>query len=241
MTLIFRIAAGIVIGYLLLMIINIKTYEYTAQRQANMYENSQRHSGSISDIQRLRGQTIGAINSYVTQHHKLPNYVADIYCGNQQSCDLRFVNMVQHSGTFYTSSSGVLVGIAPTQDINGIHYDCRFNTLDGELRDSISNCSFDAALIKPISISPSFDCNVGGYNARSIVCASDKLTDLDLRIDDVYTKLIGRGLLDDIDKVKQSQQSFIRGRNNCFDHQCIERMSIARLQELHLAEKFGVE
>lgn len=240
MSLIFRIAAGVVIAYLILMIINLKFSQYLHDEQVQKHAITAQTNMTNTSIDVLKNKIKRGIDNYFKQHQSLPQYIADLFCKPEQSCDVRFYDTTVSEGVYYTKNFDYLVAMKPTIQGRAVVYQCRFNSLTEQVHQDTTKCQFDSSLIIPERKQPSFDCQSTRYYADNIVCSSDRLIDLDLEMAALYKKVTSRGFPQDREKIKVIHNQFLKQRNRCQNSRCVEKQLRSRIKELELNDKYGV-
>lgn len=87
------------------------------------------------------------------------------------------------------------------------------------------------------TVAPSFDCNAAVSRVEQMICASDRLADLDNRVANQYAQMTRDWGV--VPKLIASQRDWISQRNACNDEKCVERAYNDRLGVLANVRVYG--
>lgn len=235
MTLIFRVAAGILIGLLATHAVMINLYNKKVDdglsKGAVFLDRQVRYSKYKSKYLDLRS----AIVRYYDKNNKIPNYMADLECRNRLGMPVNSCADVLHDGEFFVNYQGLWAGLKPYVDHGFLRFECRMDYGFVQYDDDYLLCDDIAEAIIPEPNSPSFECNKARTKVEKMICSSDRLIDLDLKLDDVYQKAVKRRAAVGDDVLRKEQIKFISKRESvCSDSKCIEEITKNRIGELEL-------
>lgn len=223
MVTIFRVTAGVIIGFLLIQIYYKLTYEDSIQNDdaalraaADLDTGSQWVKNSIAD-------------HYETQGF-LPAFVSDLNCDNEEACKVR-----KHTKTYYLKKRGNWIAFTPYLQNEEIKYSCAV-TISKKLNlhfTKLGTCGrLDVSAI-PVFPKPGFDCEQADKLIEKLICASDRLIDSDIKLNNAYRQLQERMSAAKKRQLRQEQNGFIRHRAGvCSDIACIDRVTRQRIAEL---------
>lgn len=118
MSLIFKIAAGIIIGSLVVQIITMKMIDHKSEAMGE----------ALHVAQQLRNKSIVLMNSvhrHYNLHGSLPNFLHDLDCSPHGECA-----MAEDDSVFYITYKGEWILIQPYVMSTDIEYHCEATLLD---------------------------------------------------------------------------------------------------------------
>jgi len=183
MTLIFRIAAGIIIGLLCYKIIDLRLGDY----------NYQQHSARTdifysidTDFQRF----LMRARQYYLKYGRLPIYASDIDCKRKSLCGARSKN-----GNFYFSNNYHWMAISLYLEEGNLRYRCEVTFDVKSDRRGVhyyEQCNKVEGVNLPVFERPPFSCKHPKNKIEVITCLSDRLIALENKLQASYAGLLLR-------------------------------------------------
>ena len=242
MKMIFKIAAGVLIGLLAYQIILYKNIDYqntkyqkaAAQQQAE-YEKLK---NQINDAHTLRTKfrlLNNSITSYYRKNKKLPKFISDLKCfktyNDQENkhCAERYDN-----GAFYVNQKSEWASVEPYIFDEKLYSKCKSSIALSKGNGIYQNCEkLDTSSIadKP---SPPFKCNTETSGVEKIICQSDKLTKNEIKLSLIYEILLKQNSKN-TENIIRDKNKFINLRSKkCSTSKCIESMTFKKILRLEL-------
>lgn len=227
MGLILKIAAGIIIGFLVLQIMFY-------QKVDSDYEEM---SVDIQLTQDLRNKYIGLTNSlhsYFRRNESLPNFISDLSCTDMFNHRQKIACAeVFDGGVFYVNNESDWASAKPYVLDGKLFIECATSRSMSIGEDSYRDClDLDVANIPRLQ-SPSFSCDSATSNVEKIICSSDRLVQLDANLAAAYKDLISRSPEDKTNLIKDDRIKFIAQRNKeCDTIKCIKEMTKKKISRL---------
>ena len=219
MSLILKIAFGIIIGYLA--IFAFYNVFYLKPLLNNGMENTSDDAVLAMALIDPSEYFIDNVYAYYRKHGLLPAYISDL------SCKLKKCPEVQEAGVFYLSEGEEWMAIKPYLDVNKLKFECRlterilasYAPYIYELKD----CTTLNVADIPDKVEPSFLCDSGNTSVEKIICGSDRLIDLDLKLSEAYENVVTRASDKRRERLETEQIEFIISREKtCYNASCIE-------------------
>ncbi|MDH3343190.1 MAG: lysozyme inhibitor LprI family protein [Gammaproteobacteria bacterium] len=228
MGLILKIAAGIIIGSLVLQLMFYKSVDDTHEE---MSENIYRQ-------QELRNKFIVLTNSlygYYRKNKKLPEFISDLSCvdvfNNRQkiACASRMSN-----GVFYVNNNNDWASAEPYILDAQLYNKCASSIDISIAGDRYRDCAKLDVSAVPDNMTPFFDCNTATDNVDRMICASDRLIEADVNLSLAYKKLLAGSADSEKQEIRENQRDFSElRRNKCDTSKCVEEMTLKKLSRLN--------
>ncbi len=230
MILIFRIAAGIIIGLLAWQVISLQMIEAVNKDSAK--------DNVIMIELGLKASTLkNNISTYYHKNNFLPQYISDLEkCRDSRNRMTTYPCAEVHKdGVFYVKHINNWISLRPYTVENKIKYDCKSSIRFVVGATEYLNCSELDIEDIPKPLSATFDCNKAKTTDEKLICGSDRLIDSDNKLYVAYTNVIKRSSPEKVNKIKNEQISFIKKRRDkCSTIKCVDKMTRQRVSELEL-------
>lgn len=229
MGLILKIAAGIIIGLLVVQIFlfNRIDTDYIETRDTMLH---------LQDLKNKHIILTNAIHSYYKRNRKLPTFISDLSCRDIMGSyeEIPCATLVDN-GVFYVNQGKDWASAEPYVVDNKVFNKCRTTQSFGDLDESFRGCLvMDVASI-PERTTPVFDCKTTSDTAEKLICSSDRLIATDAKLTAAYNKILTRSADDKKQEVLDDQVSFNKQRSKkCQTEECIKTMTEAKITRLEL-------
>lgn len=183
MTLIFRIAAGIIIGLLCYKIIDLRLGNYN-------YQQGSAQTDIFYSIDADFQSFLMRARQYYKKYGRLPLYASDIDCKRKSLCGARSKN-----GNFYFSNNYHWMAASLYLDGGSLRYRCEVTfDVKSDRRGAryYEQCSKVESVNLPVFEKPPFSCKHPKNKIEVIICKSDRLIVLENKLQGSYLGLLLR-------------------------------------------------
>lgn len=240
MKMIFKIAAGVLIGLLAYQIILYQNIDYqntkykkAAAQQQVEYEKLQNQVNDAHILKTKFRLLNNAITSYYRKNKTLPKFTSDLKClnihGGQESerCAERY-----DDGIFYVNNGDEWASVEPYVFDGNLYSKCKSSIALSNGNGIHQNCGkLDTSSIAEKAFPP-FKCDNKTNDVEKIICQSDKLTANETKLSLIYATLLEQNSKDS-EKIIKNQNEFITlRRKRCSTSKCIESMTLKKILRL---------
>ena len=239
---IFKTAAGVLIGLLAYQIILYQNIDY----QNNKYQKAAAHQQA--EYEKLRNQVNdthilktkfkllnNAITSYYRKNKTLPKFISDLKCLNMyasqenEHCAERY-----DDGVFYVNNGKEWASIEPYVFDEKLYNKCKSSIALSKGNGIYQNCEkLDTSSIAG-KTPPPFKCDVETSDVGKIICRSDKLIANEIKLSLIYATMLEQDSKN-FKKIIKNQNDFISFRKKkCSTSKCIESMTLKKILRLEL-------
>lgn len=229
MGLILKIAAGIIIGLLVVQIFIFKKTDTDYTEAKNTLYIAQ-------DLKNKHIMLTNAMHSYYKENKKLPTFISELECIDLfRTRQKTPCASVVKDGVFYVNLGNDWASAEPYIQDKKLFNKCRTTRSFAAIDPSFRGClPLDIASI-PDRMTPEIDCGTTSDKAELIICSSDKLTDTDVKLSSVYKKLLANSSEAKKQEIKDDQMHFNQQRSaKCQTSECIKTMTETKITRLEL-------
>ena len=240
MKMIFKIAAGVLIGLLAYQIILYQNIDYqnTKYQKAVAHQQAEyeKLKTQVNDahILKIKFKLLNnAITSYYRKNKTLPKFISDLKClnihGGQENehCAERY-----DDGVFYVNHGKEWASAEPYIFDEKIYSKCKSSITLSKGNGIYQNCEkLDTSSIARKTFPP-FKCDDETSGVEKIICQSDKLTANEIKLSLIYTTLLEQDSKNS-KKIIENKTEFINlRRKRCSTSKCIESMTLKKILRL---------
>ncbi len=220
MATIFKVAAGVIIGFLVLQIY----YNYAYDQKRSRVEESLIMASKFDVSSQY---TKNAISSYYRKHGVIPSFISDVRCKRGKQCAA-----FKHGETYYLSKADAWMSFEPFLEDDQLKFRCSISKMGGidwQIT-KLASCRVVENFVIPNLQKPSFECSETSNHIEELICSSDRLIDSDLKMVQAYAKLKQRMSENGIEWLKVEQLEFIEKREaKCNSIKCVDKLTRERI------------
>ena len=227
MSLILKIAAGVIIGLLLFQFIVFQ------QVQVNVADKSE-SSLHAEDLNARYMSLTNSIRYYYRKHKQLPEFISDLKCTDRfNNNQIMTCASVASNGIFYLNVANGWVSAEPYILDQQVYYNCRKTPSLAGIDENFRDCmALDITSI-PEMIQPHFNCDTTVDTAEKIICSSDRLIKTDNKLSSIYKDMLAKSAEEKHQEILQDKVNFNQKRSmQCQTSDCIEIMTEAKITRL---------
>lgn len=241
MGMIFKIAAGVLIAFLVFwnLILDSAQDERDEIRRVMMEANNSK-SNQIDSIHRTQIGVRGLIESYYFYNKKLPEFYSDMRCWK---CDQKkgLDIFMRNQRVYFLNKSGGYYAIKFSRPVNGDkpNFSCIYNVEKWKENKFLKECYYVSKQVKAPDYKLSFSCDAPRSGGEDLICQSDRLIKSEQELEKVYFSALGRATPKISELIEDQQKQFYRQRLiDCVDKaymtskkrtECIERSNAERV------------